>query len=432
MFKKNNLSVLQIDGDTVRVLAVKKNKSDFSIVKAYEGPWGNIKELFLKNEKKKVSLLFPRELSVIRILDKSNDSKESLCEVIASEIEEGLPFAKETVSWDSEIIDNKNKLLFAATSFDSINEYAKNILTLEMSLESIIPSSVALYEVFRISGSYTKESVLIFEQGSDRADIIVVENDIIIASRGFKTKGINTEIIENIKQTLDSVEHGNSPVKKIIVSSSCGKQEKLTESIKKIQGISIEELKLPDALMNELKNSGASGSGWNVLIGMVLVVLGFSKLNLDLSKNTSQKTEKLSAIRFAKRVSYGIISALLALFLIITLTNGCKRQKLDGLRAELSTLSVLSGKQWSQTVQVIFKTVPNKLVLSEINIDNKGDIVLRGNSETRREITLFLRDLNKIRGFNAQLGYANEIQAGNKQLVQFQMKIQQKYNLVKK
>ncbi|OGF47335.1 MAG: hypothetical protein A2452_13120 [Candidatus Firestonebacteria bacterium RIFOXYC2_FULL_39_67] len=435
MFKSGNPSVLQIDGDTVRVLTVKKNKADFSMVKAFEIKLGNISELPLKLEKKSVSLLFPRELSVMRTLEISDEKKESIPAAIASEIEDGLPFAKETVSWDSVVtgkIKNKNSLLFAATSSGSINEYAKKLLNSGFSLETIIPSSIALYEAFRISKSYTKEPVLILAQGNDRVDIIVIENDVIIASRGFKTKEIGAEIIDNLKQTLDSVERGNTPVKKIIISSGSGKQAELMESVKKISGVIIEELKLPDALMSEIKSKGASGSGWELLIGMALMVTGFSKLSLDLSKNTLQKTEKLTAIRFAKRVSYGVVSSMLLLSLSLNLVNGCKRKEVDGLRTELSTLSVLSGKQWSQTIQVIFKAVPGRLILSEFNIDSKGDIFLRGNAETRKEITVFLDTLNKLRGFKAELGYANDIQAGNKQMVQFQMKIQQKYNPVKR
>ncbi|OGF50818.1 MAG: hypothetical protein A2231_04165 [Candidatus Firestonebacteria bacterium RIFOXYA2_FULL_40_8] len=431
MFKKYNPSVMQIDGDIVRVLTAKKNKSDFSIIKTYEVKLSELKEFSAKIEKKQFSLLFPRELAVIRTLDVSKKTKESIPGLVASEIEDGLPFAKETVSWDSEMLGNST-LLFAATSSDSINGYTRSILDAGLSLEALIPSSIALYEIFKISPLYTKEPVLLLEQGKDRTDIIVIENDLIVASRGFRTKGSGTELIDNLKQTLLSVGRSNSPVKKIFVSSTSGKTAELKESIKKVTETDVEELVLPASLLREITSTGAKADGWNLLLGMLLVVLGFSNLNLDLSKNTLLKTEKLTAIRFAKRVSYSLISVMLLLSLFMGVVNGCKRKEVDSLRSEFSSLSVLAGKQWSPAAQLIFKAVPNKTVLSEFNIDSKGDIVLRGNAENRQEITVFLDTLNKLRGFNAQLGYANDIQAGNKQMVQFQMKIQQKYNAVKK
>jgi hypothetical protein len=123
---------------------------------------------------------------------------------------------------------------------------------------------------------------------------------------------------------------------------------------------------------------------------------------------------------------------MLLVSLTLSLVNGCKRKEVDSLRNELGTLNALAGKQWSRTIQLIFKAVPDSLILAELNIDNKGDIVLRGNAETRHDITVFLDTLNKLRGFNAQLGYANDIQAGSRQMVQFQMKIQQRYNTVEK
>ena len=434
MFRKNNPSVLHIDGDTVRVITAVKNKTGFSILGAFEAVPGKIQNITLKLEKKQISLLFPRELAVIRNLEIAEENKESLPVAIAAEIEDGLPFAKEKVSWDSEILgkkNNKSNGLFAATSRDSINEYTKNLRSNGLELEAIIPSSLALYEVYRISKAYTKEPVLLVLQGRERTDIVVVENDLIITSRGFKTRGENGEIIENIKQTLDSVVRSNILIKKIIIGSSLPDSSTLKEKINKLPGIEAEELKLPDAVLGELKILGAEGNGWELLVGMVLIELGFSKLNLDLGKNTLQKTEKLSTIRFIKRSSYAVISFMLFLSLVLGIVNGCKRTEVDGLRAELSTLSVLAGKQWSQTVRAIFNAVPGRVILSEFNIDNKGDIVLRGNAETSQDVTAFLDTLNKVRGFNAKLGYANDIQAGNKQTVQFQMKIQQKYNMVK-
>gem|GEM_PF-1892532 len=435
MFNKSNPSVLQLDGDLVRVLTVKRNKTEFSVVKASETKLENIRELAAGFEKKEVALLFPRELAVIRLLEIAGDSKESLQAAIAVEIEDGLPFAKETVAWDSEVLgikNNKTSILFAVTSDGNIREYAKNILPAGLYTEGIVPSSLALYEAYRLSGSYTKESVLIVEQGKARADIVVVENDRLVASRGFNTKENGPEILENIKQTLASLEHGNTPAKKIIISSSCGKQAELKSSLEKMTGLKVEELLLPEESEKQLKNAGAAGRNWNLLLGTALVVLGFSKFSLDLSKNSLQKTEKMSAIRFAKRLSYIGIASLLFLSIVLGFANGCKRKEVDTLRTELSALSVLSGKQWSQTVEQVFKAVPANLILSELNIDNKGDIILRGNGQTRQDITHFLDSLNKVRGFSAQLGYANDIQTGKKQTVQFQMKIEQKYNAVKK
>jgi len=433
--KKNNPSVLQLDGDIVKILTVKKNKSDISVIKALEVKTGRLSEVYQKTEKEEVSLLFPRELSVIRLLEVLNENKESIPAAVSAEIEDGLPFAKESVSWDYEILgkkNNKTNVLFAATSKDSIKVYAKDILSAGMELEGIIPTSIALYEAFMLSKSYTKEAVLILEQGKDRVDIIVIENELLIVSRGFKTNEKTPDIYENIKQTLDSVGRGNTSVKKIIVSSSCGKEAELAENIKKITEMKVEILKLPAALEKELEKAGVSVEGWNLLFGTALVALGLSKFNIDLSRNTLQKTEKMSAIRLVKRVSYWTVSFMLLLSVGLNMVNGCKRKEVDNLRTELSTLSVLSGKHWSQTVQQIFKAVPDRLFLSEFNIDNKGDIILRGNAEKRQDITVFLDNLNKIRGFSAQLGYANDIQAGNKQVVQFQMKILQKYNTVKK
>jgi hypothetical protein len=66
------------------------------------------------------------------------------------------------------------------------------------------------------------------------------------------------------------------------------------------------------------------------------------------------------------------------------------------------------------------------MILNEVSCDTKGDVTLRGTVEARTELTKTLDMINRIAGFNAQLGFANEINVGSKQLVQFQITITQR------
>ena len=114
--------VMEIFGNSVKTLILKKKDRDnFTIVETLEIKEENTEKLKTalmnlssKFNGSKVSLVFPRELMVLRSLPVSSPAADVVSLSVEKEIEEGLPFSKETALWDAEVV--KGTVLLAATS----------------------------------------------------------------------------------------------------------------------------------------------------------------------------------------------------------------------------------------------------------------------------------------------------------------------------
>ena len=435
----NNKSVaLEIDGNTLKALFIqKKDKNNFSVISHYESRFSDeeslkssLKKIFSETQTSNVILSFDRESLVLRALQAKSHSNEDMDEAIKKELEEGLPFTRNSISWDADIFDKKSvkaAILFAAASQENTEKMCKAVKESGLSVSVLVPSTVALMEAYRASSVYSKKAALVVNAGNSRIDLFTSENDAIIMSRGFKTKKDKVnEIIRSMKETIKAMEKNGLSVDKVVLGASAEEYDSISSAVKKELNIKTEKLGLPANYSGEIKTKGQGASNWILIAGLALAGSGLGRLNINLNKNSEDAAKKPSLNQRIRKVTI-IVSVLMFLAaLVFFVMNMFRQGEVNELKSQVTGAGLMSGRHWSEIFTQVFKSVPKGIVLTEVSADERGELVLRGTSDERKEIMVFLDALNKLSGVSAELSFANEVNTGNKQVVQFQVKVRQK------
>ncbi|MFH1823963.1 MAG: hypothetical protein ABH873_01890 [Candidatus Firestonebacteria bacterium] len=427
----NRFILIEIDGDLFKCLVIKrKGKTNFTIEKAFktDSKDTNFKDIFNEFKRDKIILSFPRELLIMRMFNVKSSNPDDIYLEVKKEIDESLPFEKE-ILWDAidvrEVkkvekvtkVEKGNKVLFAATKKDTINQYLNKIKETGLTVKSIIPSTIALIGAYHLSPSYSKKSTLLVYAGTKRADLIVCENDTILMSRGVEFKNdANEEMKDSIKQTISSMKQNNISIERVVLND-------VADKIKDLTSIKVEKFKVPSV---EVNDKNIDFKDFILCVGLGHVVTGLNKICLDLNKNKVDKLKKTPLNKLILKISLGISVVLLLLSFVFFVLGKIEENSLSKLKTEVTSLGLISGKPWSEVISKVFKSVPEGVVLIEVSGDERGEIVIRGNTSLRKEITELLNSLNKIQGFTSELNSANEISTLDKQLIQFQIKIRKR------
>jgi len=433
--RNNKLVLMEIDGDLVKMLVVRRiGKANFIVEKALKTNLKdmNFKSIIDETKKGRIILSFPRELIVLRRLEvKSLNYDETLAEV-KSEIEEGLPFEKGVI-WDAVVVkrvkevekmtklEKVNEVLFVAAREETINQYIKWIVENNLVVDNIIPSTIGLVGAYHLSPSYSKRSTLIVYIGTKRADLVVYKDDAILMSRGIEFRNDREkEIIDCIQETIISIKENNITIDRILLSSNSIEFDIMVNKIKEITHIETEEFKIP------IVNANVDLRDFVLCIGLANVVVGVSRISLDLNKSKDSKLKKTPLDKLILKFSIGISAILLLVSLILFVLGKIELSNLNKLKAEATNLGVVSGKHWNELVFQVFRAIPKEVVLTEVSGNERGELIIRGTTPSREGITTLLNFLNKLNRFTPELGFANEVSSGDKQLIQFQIKITRK------
>ncbi len=408
--------LLELSGSCVRALLLQKKDKQFAILKAKvfpvepdKGITGALTALFLEFPKEKITVLFPREKCVFRELEPKEKTPAALKETAEHEAEEGLPFGRENAVLDYSFYKEKQAGILAAASCRDIDIFSGELMQLKAPPVSMVPTTFALFEAFRHSKEYTKEpSLLVFSNG-ERADIIACREGTIILSRGLEIRDGKLE--EEVKLTLKALEKD----KKIITGV-------FTSGIEIKNGI---KLSLPGDFSQKTGLENIS-QDWFLLYGLFLAVTEKDMLILDLLKHVSGKKEGAPIYIKLLQMAAAACAAILVFSGIIYFLNNLASNELEDIKTELSGLEVQGGRKWAAAVSEIMNAVPDEVILNEMSGDNKGEINLKGTAKARKDITVFMDSLNRIRGLASELAFANELATGSGPVTQFMVKIRVK------
>ncbi|MEI7904396.1 MAG: PilN domain-containing protein [Candidatus Firestonebacteria bacterium] len=415
---RNKVDIVELDGKLLRLISVKKEKDTFSLVRAEEVV--NYKPGGIKIGPE-FGLLYPREQCLIREL-LLKGSEAEIAAAVKKEADESLPYDRDEVLWDAETISasgSDKTVLFAAASEETVRKYTGLLGLKSHAGISIFPTTLALYELLRMNKVDFKEPSVALYLSSERADLLICGKGSIKFSRGWKLAE-KVEALSEVKQAVEAFARAGTTVKKAFSNS------KELNTLLASAGFETSLLTLPSGLSSELKTAGVEPSGFGLLAGTAAAALDLGAVRLDLNRNKIESGIKPDTLLLVKKISYVLSAALLFFSLVFFWLSKNSEAKTEACRIELSRLGALSGKPWSQVLTKLYKAVPDGAVLNELSSDIKGEVTLRGVAVSRASVTALLENLNKAPGFAAELGFANEINTGSKQAVQFQMKIRQR------
>ena len=412
----NKIVLLETGSGCIRALLLQKKNKQISVLKARvlrveqgRGLSEVFGSLFSDFPKENISLLFPREKCVFRNLEPQERTPAALKESADQELEEGLHFGKENTAFDYGFIKNRKTGLLCAASLKEIKNYSEPLEKVKVRPAALIPTTLALFEVFKKSAVYTVEPALLVCVSGARADIIACQEGAIFLSRGFEIK--DRELNVEVTATLASLSKDGKSIKKIFFAGADIKD-----------GVPLD---LPGEF---LKKAGLEGPGadWLLLYGLFLLTTEKEALSLDLFKNLAGKKGAVPVYTKLLRAAAVIFALIVAGAGIVYFLTGLAAVEREELRSELSGLEVQGGRKWAAAVSEIMNAVPEEIVLNEMSGDNKGEVNLKGTAKARKDITVFIDSLNHVRGLSSELAFANELATGGGQVTQFMLKIRVK------
>ncbi len=418
MFEKN-INIIELENGSARLLSVqKKDKNSFKVCRAAELSVSEFNKLTLRGS---TTVILPRDKCVARTLDIKAEGAALQAEILR-ESEEGLPFERDRALWDSAAMSSaggRTLVFFSAVSSEQVKAFLKPVQTLGKRAVILAPSTVALYELLRLTGPAKSGICLAVYLTKARFDILAAGKEAVLFSRGALLAE-EPDILSAVKASVEAL--GRSGIVfETIYSNSAELNGKLETA-----GFKTVLLSLPPEIAAELKAAGVEPANFGICAGMASAVTGHGKLKIDLNRNSAKIGRSGGMLSYLRKLSFAISALFVVLSAVFFFMAKAAEKQGSDLCAELSTLGGLSGRSWSRVLVDISKAVPSEVVLNELTSDNRGDVTARGTSVTRQGVTTFLENLNKMPGYSAELAFANDAGAGAKLSVQFQMKIRQR------
>lgn len=445
---QKSVTVVEIGNDWLKIYEGQPSASGILLSKAVFRKLAQINEPIdqeiiklakqLKLNKKTVFTYLPRHLITVRILELPSTNLNEIDAMIQLQIGKQTPYSKEEIVYSYKVIqtvrEGYTKIMLVIAKRNIVNERLEVLKKAGLEIKNVTVSCEAVEHWF-VSNHFSKlglgdqQSVILLDIDSNFSDFLVFHNKKLIFTKNIliganhlevKKDGILEKFIEEISHSLDvnNEEWKNIKPVKLIVSGasdflreeisllstrlgmSCEMVNLLSNVRTRNKGAQVEETKFKNLSISSAL--GFFSNAWNP---------GYNLMSQEIrvQKTLEDKRKSLTGVG----ILIGAIILLASLLILIHIDNKnvhlsqIKQQseKLKDVSKNVEKMRLLisafqerldAGGDPLNLLKDIYSVTPNEVYLTEISIQRKGSVSMKGRAVAMSEVFKYVNALENL------------------------------------
>jgi len=440
VFKKP-VVVIEIGNDWLKITENSPSSSGRCITKLYFMKLARIKESMaeaiskvftdLKLNKQSVIICIPRHLVTVRILELPSIDPKEISDMINLQIGKQTPYSKEEIISAHRIIDTRregySKVMLVIARRNLISERVKVLQEAGIEVEKVVVSSESVYNWFGISYvpevKLDSQTFILIDIDSNYSDFIIIHKGKFVFSRNILIganhllegqKKWQDKFIEELKHSIElyQSEERDTKIVKIFLSGAARCISDLDSSLSARLDLPVEttdpikniQIREDITVLKEEDFRFVSISG---LLGASIKHKG---LELDLTP-TEVRVQKLMEEKRKHLTLMGILftSIVMMVSLLLLINIYSKNAYLAQLKEKISKIENEANKVEKMRLQIaliekrldakgssinilneIYKLTPRQIYFTNIDIEEKKQVVLRGRAFAMSDVFKFI------------------------------------------
>ena len=473
IFKKP-VVVVEIDDDRLKVAESNASAQGRCITKASSVKLAPIKEsaadtisrVFrdLRLNKESVITYIPRHLVTIRILEFPSSSPKELNDMVNLQVGKQTPYSKEEIVSAHKIVGTERegytKVMLVIARRSLIRERVEKLRKADIQVKKIALSSEGAYNWFGITYMpevklQDSQALVLLDIDSNYSDFIVVRRGKLVFTRNISI-GVNHlleepdrwqgEFVEELRHSLEFYQKEEKDVKiaKIFLSGA-------SRNIRDLDHTLSAKLDIPAEITNPLKNIRIR-KGIDVLqdenfkfvsvSSLFGIALKPTELKLDLTLPES-RIQKLMEEKRKQLTVMGILftSIVMMVSLLLLMNIYSKKAYLMQLKQKIAEIEYDANQVEKMRMRIdliekrldakgtsinilneIYKLMPEEVYLTNINIEERNQAILRGRAFAMSDVFKFVTTLENSPYFeNVKTTYTTTRKEENTEYAEFEV-----------
>ncbi|MEI9476842.1 MAG: pilus assembly protein PilM [Deltaproteobacteria bacterium] len=391
----------------------------------------------LKLNKQHVVACIPRHLVTVRMLELPATDPKEISDMIDLQVGKQTPYAKEEIVFAHKIIETGSsgytKVMLAIVARNIVSERMEALVKAGLIVKRVVISSEGVYHWFR--GAYlanmklkSSQAVILVDVDSNYSDFIVIRNEKMVFTRNIliganhlvqETAGWREKFLEEIKRSLERCQGAekNMEIVKACLSGSGPNIQGLDVALSGALEIRVENAdSLKDFHSQSIVESSGDENPKLVSMTQLLgVTLDDKEPYMDLTPN-EQKVQNVMEHKTKQLTVMGIlVVAIVTAVSFLCLTNvhtknayltklkktiskiAEEAEGIDKMRAVIDRVEQRLDSRGSslECINEIYRITPKEISLTDIDIDEKQMVVLRGHGFSMSDVFKYVKMLEE-------------------------------------
>ena len=391
----------------------------------------------LKLNKKHVVAYIPRHLVTVRMLELPATDPKEISDMISLQIGKQTPYSKEEIVSSHKIVEvgqsGYAKVMLVIAARNIINERTDTLAKAGLNVDRVAISSEGVYDWF--CANYMKDIKLESFQGIVLVDIDSNYSDFIVIRRGkmIFTRNIfigsnhliqesadwRIKFIDELKRSLDryQIEEKSIKIAKIFLTGSAPHMKGLDAALGDATGIPIENIdQFKDVHTRDNKDISKNEDFKLVSLTQLLgVSINAVEPQIDLTAS-EQRVQNLIDTKREQLTLMGIlIVSMVTILSLLVFTNIYNKSmyltklknmiskietEANGVEKMRSVINLVEKRLDSrgssiEVINEIYNITPREIHLTDINIDEKRTVILKGGAIAMSDVFKYVKKLEE-------------------------------------
>lgn len=391
----------------------------------------------LKLNKQHVVACIPRHLVTVRILELPATDPKEISDMIDLQVGKQTPYAKEEIVFAHKIIETGSsgytKVMLAIVARNIVSERMEALAKAGLIVKRVVISSEGVYRWFRRAyGAGMKlqssQAVILVDVDSNYSDFIVMRQEKMVFTRNIliganhlvqEAGGWHEKFLEEIKRSLERYQGSekNTDIVKAYLSGSGPNLPGLDVALSAVLAIRVEKADPVKDFHSQsiLESSGDENPKLVSMTQLLGITLDDKEPYMDLIPN-EQKVQNVMEHKTKQLTVMGIlVVAIVTALSFLCLTNvhtrnayltklkrtiskiAIEAEGIDKMRVVIDKVEQRLDSRGSslECLNEIYRVTPKEISLTDIDIDEKQMVVLRGHGFAMSDVFKYVKMLEE-------------------------------------
>ncbi len=395
----------------------------------------------LKLDRKHVVAYIPRHLVTVRMLELPTTDPKEISDMINLQIGKQTPYSKEEIASSHKIIETGqsgySKVMLVIAARNIINERTETLVKAGLNIDRVAVSSEGVYNWFHdyyMPGMKldTFQGVALVDIDSNYSDFIVIRRDkmvftrnIFIGSNHLMQDAIDwrAKFLDELKRSLDryQIEEKSIKIVKIFLSGSASNIKGLDAALGDAMGVPVENAyQFKDVDIHNAKDISQNDDFKFVSLTQLLGVSAKTKEpQIDLTTSEQKVKDMVDTKREQLTLMGVLIVSMVTMLSLMIFTNiynknmyltklkkmisriGTEADSAEKMRSVINLVEKRLDSRGSsiEIINEVYKITPREIHLTDINIDEKHTIILKGGGMAMSDVFKYIKKLEESNMF---------------------------------